>query len=217
MHRIIFSNYKTDTSIKIKISFIDKLKTIIRYPFETSTLPFNLFKLLIIKLRFYDQIKLGKNIYLLGKYNINFREEEKDKSGRITIGNNFYIRKGNNYPNNITSTHGGEIIIGDNVFFNGIELLSYKKIIIENDVMIGWGTEILDSDCHPIDLKHPLVSKKVVIKKKSWIASNCIILKGVTIGEGAVVAAGSVVHNDVPAHTIVAGNPAKVIKKIGKR
>ena len=43
---------------------------------------------------------------------------------------------------------------------------------------------------------------------------NCIILKGVTIGEGAIVGAGSVVTKDVPAWTVVAGNPAKIVKKL---
>lgn len=45
---------------------------------------------------------------------------------------------------------------------------------------------------------------------------NCIILKGVTIGEGAIVGAGSVVTKDVPAWTVVAGNPAKVVKTLTK-
>ena len=45
---------------------------------------------------------------------------------------------------------------------------------------------------------------------------NCIILKGVTIGEGAIVGAGSVVTKDVPAWTVVAGNPAKVVKTLSK-
>ena len=48
----------------------------------------------------------------------------------------------------------------------------------------------------------------------AWIGFNSIILKGVTVGRGAVVGAGSVVTNDVPDHTVVAGNPARVIKKL---
>ena len=48
------------------------------------------------------------------------------------------------------------------------------------------------------------------------IGMNCIILKGVTIGEGAIVGAGSVVTKDVPAWTVVAGNPAIFVKKISE-
>lgn len=54
----------------------------------------------------------------------------------------------------------------------------------------------------------------VKISDKVWIGFNSIILKGVTIGEGAVVGAGSVVTKDVPAWTVVAGNPARIIREI---
>ncbi len=53
-----------------------------------------------------------------------------------------------------------------------------------------------------------------MIVNKVWIGFNVIILKGVTIGEGAIVAAGAVVTKDVSAWTIVAGNPAVVVKKL---
>jgi acetyltransferase-like isoleucine patch superfamily enzyme len=54
------------------------------------------------------------------------------------------------------------------------------------------------------------------VKDKVWIGFNCIILKGVIIGEGAVIGSGSVVTHDVPAWTVVGGNPAIVIKKISE-
>jgi len=52
------------------------------------------------------------------------------------------------------------------------------------------------------------------ISDKVWIGFNVIILKGVNIGEGAIIAAGSVVTKDVPAWTLVGGNPARVIKQL---
>jgi acetyltransferase-like isoleucine patch superfamily enzyme len=56
--------------------------------------------------------------------------------------------------------------------------------------------------------------KPVKINDRVWIGFNSIILKGVTIGEGGIVGAGSVVTKDVPPYTIVAGNPARVIREI---
>jgi galactoside O-acetyltransferase len=57
---------------------------------------------------------------------------------------------------------------------------------------------------------------KIEIKDKAWIGFNSIILKGVTIGEGSVVASGSVVTKDVPDFTLVAGNPARIIKHLNQ-
>jgi len=54
--------------------------------------------------------------------------------------------------------------------------------------------------------------REVIIKDRVWIASRAIILPGTTIGEGAVVAAGAVVRGEVPPWSIVAGNPARVVK-----
>ena len=59
-----------------------------------------------------------------------------------------------------------------------------------------------------------IITAKIVINDYAWINFNSIILKGVTIGEGAIVAAGAVVTQDVPPFTLVAGNPAKVVKKL---
>lgn len=59
-----------------------------------------------------------------------------------------------------------------------------------------------------------VVMGPVRIEDHAWVGFNVIILKGVTIGEGAIVAAGSVVTKDVPAFTVVAGNPARVIREL---
>jgi galactoside O-acetyltransferase len=59
-----------------------------------------------------------------------------------------------------------------------------------------------------------VIRKPVKIEDKVWIGFNSIILKGVTVGEGAIVGAGSVVTKDVPPYTIVAGNPARIIREL---
>lgn len=124
---------------------------------------------------------------------------------------------------------GASIYIGKRVFMNG-NLISAQRIEIGDDVMISWGVTIVDHDSHSIsfskrseDVTNWQIGKKdwshvkispVKICDKVWIGFNSIILKGINIGEGAVVGAGSVVTKDVPAWTIVAGNPARIIREI---
>jgi acetyltransferase-like isoleucine patch superfamily enzyme len=121
------------------------------------------------------------------------------------------------------------VSIGKRSFVNAM-IVSANGIEIGDDVMIAWGTIIVDHNSHSIsfserseDVINWLEGKKdwtnvkiapVKIYNKVWIGFNCIILKGVTIGEGSVVGAGSVVTKDVPAWTIVAGNPARIIREI---
>lgn len=57
----------------------------------------------------------------------------------------------------------------------------------------------------------------MLIDKNAWLGANSTILPGVTVGKNAVIAAGAVVTKDVPANTVVAGVPAKIIKKIGEK
>ena len=72
---------------------------------------------------------------------------------------------------------------------------------------------IRDYDGHTIDLPGYEIAKPIHIGEHVWIGNRAIILKGVTIGDGAIVAAGALVTGDVPAHTIVAGVPARIIKE----
>ena len=75
--------------------------------------------------------------------------------------------------------------------------------------------KILDSDWHTIyDITGECINppEPIIIGDNVWLGINSIILKGVTRGDNAIVAAGSVVTKNVPPNSIVAGNPAKVIK-----
>jgi acetyltransferase-like isoleucine patch superfamily enzyme len=121
------------------------------------------------------------------------------------------------------------ITIGDRVFMNGT-LIAAHCIELGDDILMAWGITVVDHNSHSIsfskrsadvvnwqsgikDWTHVKMAT-VKISNKVWIGFNAIILKGVTIGEGAVVAAGAVVTKDVPAWTVVAGNPARVIREI---
>jgi acetyltransferase-like isoleucine patch superfamily enzyme len=111
---------------------------------------------------------------------------------------------------------GRHIQIGKNVFINhACTFLDLGGIIIEDDVLIGPKVSIITEN-HPLDpeKRKMLEVKPVIIKRNSWIGANATILPGVTINENSVVAAGAIVTKDVPANTVVAGIPAKVIKNI---
>jgi len=105
-----------------------------------------------------------------------------------------------------------ELSIGENCFIARFTtmLVAGSRLDIEDDVTITTGVNIV---CHnPGKFKKPY--ENVTIRKGAYIGTGAIILPGVTIGEDAVVAAGAVVSKDVPKKTIVAGVPAKVIRKL---
>lgn len=111
---------------------------------------------------------------------------------------------------------GRSIRLGKNVFINhACSFLDIGGITIEDDVQIGPRVN-LTSENHPLDPdeRKTLLLKPIVIKRNAWVGAGATILPGVTVGENAVVAAGAVVSRDVPANTIVAGIPAKVVKTI---
>lgn len=104
--------------------------------------------------------------------------------------------------------------LGKNVFINhDCSFLDIGGITIEDDVLIGPKVSLI-TESHPLNPseRQALIVKPVVIKRNAWLGAGATILPGVTVGENAVVAAGSVVSKDVPANTVVAGVPAKVIK-----
>lgn len=93
-------------------------------------------------------------------------------------------------------------------------------ITMGDDVLCGPGVHIYVNN-HDFDNKGMAIidlpetaSKPVVVERGAWIGANAILLPGVVIGEHSVVGAGSVVTKSVPSHTVVAGNPARVIREL---
>lgn len=107
--------------------------------------------------------------------------------------------------------YGTNITIGDNVFINfNCVFLDCGAITIGSNVLIGPSVQLYAAT-HPVDYlerqKHEM-TKPIVIGSNVWIGGGAVVCPGVTIGDRSVVAAGSVVVHDVPADTLVAGNPA---------
>lgn len=154
-----------------------------------------------------------------------------EKNGRLVIGKNF---KCNNKikSNSIgliqpcvfnIATAGAEIVIGNNVGISGSTINATKSITIGNNVLIGSGCLITDTDSHPIDWQDRInnrnertMSSPIIIEDNVFIGARSIILKGVTIGMNSVIGAGSVVAKSIPANCIAGGNPAKVIKYLNE-
>ncbi len=126
---------------------------------------------------------------------------------------------------NVPDIQRPELIIGDDVIVGyRCEINVARSVRIGHHVLIATGVKIFDNNSHPIDpelrrANAPMTGEDiapVVIHDDVWIGMEAVILKGVTIGQGAIVAIGSVVTKNVPERVIVAGNPAKVVKIIGR-
>ena len=114
---------------------------------------------------------------------------------------------------------GKNLILGKNVFFNsGCKVQDQGGITIGDGTLIGHNV-VLATLNHGIspDERHDLFPAPIHIGKNVWIGANATVLPGVTIGDNAVIAAGAVVTKDVPANVVVAGVPAKVIRKTEKK
>lgn len=112
--------------------------------------------------------------------------------------------------------YGRNIHLGKNVFINsGVTFTDMGGIYLADDVLIGPNATLISVN-HPLaaDQRHGVELKPVHIHRNAWVGANATILPGVTVGENAVVAAGAVVSRNVPANTVVAGVPARVIKTI---
>jgi acetyltransferase-like isoleucine patch superfamily enzyme len=149
-------------------------------------------------------------------------------SGKIRLGKNVRITSsfngnpvGGQSKTCFLITREGKISIGNNVAISNSTIVSMNEIEIKDDVMIGGGVQIFDTDFHSINYDNRLMSPdpdiktaRVVINKGAFIGARAIILKGVTIGEKSVVAAGAIVTKNIPPFQIWGGNPAKFIKNL---
>lgn len=110
---------------------------------------------------------------------------------------------------------GGHIEIGAGSVVNrGASIASVAHVHIGRHVLISQYVDIMDTDFHSVEDRFRAEARPITIGDHVWLGTKAVVLKGVTIGEGAVVSAGSVVATDVPPRVVVAGNPARIIRKL---
>lgn len=140
------------------------------------------------------------------------------RAGRIEVGENTLFQPHCWLTLNLDSAR---IEIGANCFINlGVMLAAQDRITIGDWTMIANGSFIgdaahrFDDPETPVPLQGFTSKGPVSIGENCWLGANVVVTSGVTIGDRCVIGAGSVVTTDVPADSIAAGAPAKVIKQI---
>jgi acetyltransferase-like isoleucine patch superfamily enzyme len=134
-----------------------------------------------------------------------------------------------------TFAHAGSIRIGEWTFVGeGTRIWSAAEVVIGDRVLISHNASIVDTTSHPTGARlrfrqtkailtrgHPkedpgLKSDPIHIGNDVWISFGATIMRGVTVGEGAIIGACSVVTHDVEPWTVVAGNPAMIIRRLDR-
>jgi len=165
-------------------------------------------------------VKYPKNGSIKGKINLVNRGQITFGYGCIINGKNKYNPIGYGDGCNFVAENGAKIAVGKNVGMSNCTLYSRESITIGDNVLLGGGVKIYDTDFHSLDAKYRgktedkkhTKNKPVIIEDSVFVGAGTIILKGVNIGAQAVIGAGSVVTKDIPAGEIWAGNPAKKIR-----
>lgn len=167
-------------------------------------------------------VELGGRIQFIGRPVISVAD-----GGRIVIGDGVVLRSavrstplGCSQPCVLrVLSPGGQVSIGPRVGMSAAIVCAGVSIEIGEGTIIGSGAIVLDNDFHAptgdwdwMD-EHHTTARPVRIGRGVFIGTRAIVLKGVTVGDRAVIGAGAVVVEDVPAGSVVAGNPARVVRE----
>jgi len=153
---------------------------------------------------------------------------QRHRGSRIALGDGLTLRS---WPRSnplaptapvVLSTRRADAVIeiGEDCGFTGTTLVAADRITMGDRVLVGGNASIVDFDFHPLTPEERAeninagAAAPIVIEDDVFVGMEALILKGVTVGEGAVVGAGSVVTQDVPPRTVVAGNPAEVVRSL---
>jgi acetyltransferase-like isoleucine patch superfamily enzyme len=168
------------------------------------------------------KLRAGARVYSGAKI-----RNARGDSGKIVIGPHTRV-----LGELFTFAHGGEIRIGEWCYIGeASRIWSAISIELGDRVLVSHSVNIFDSLTHPIgaaarheqvkqifEQGHPLSlsldESPVRIQNDAWIGAGAMIMRGVTVGEGGIVAAGAIVTRDVPPYSIVAGNPAVLVREL---
>jgi len=114
--------------------------------------------------------------------------------------------------------YGYNVAVGDDFFANyGCVFLDTNPVTFGDRCLLGPGVHVYAAT-HPLDPEERAAGRErgepVTVGDDAWIGGRAVLNPGVTVGDGAVIGSGAVVTEDVPARTVVAGNPAEVIREI---
>jgi acetyltransferase-like isoleucine patch superfamily enzyme len=185
-----------------------------------------------ISFRYRKTLKFHRSSVFLKLFSIS-----NPRHNKVIVGEDCLIA-----ANVIFEGTGGEVLIGNRVYIGSSKIFCRNRVVFEDNILVSWGVTFYDHNSHSLDYLDrrrditnvlagyknengdylnnkdwsSVKSAQIIIKSDSWIGMDAMILKGVTVGEGAIVAARSVVSKDVPPFTVVAGNPAKIVKYLIK-
>ena len=168
----------------------------------------------------YSRMDIHKSakLNIKGKLIVGLNENRKSKkettifvgeNAKLNVKEKLVIGAGTD----IRILKNAELTIGRGFMNANNQIICEEKITIGNHVLMARDVIIRDTDSHEILENNYKKTKPISIGNHVWIGTRAMIMKGVTIGDGAIVAAGAIVTKDVPANTIVAGVPAKVIRE----
>jgi acetyltransferase-like isoleucine patch superfamily enzyme len=166
-------------------------------------------------------VRKGAIIELGGRLTLGTSDKERPIVSRLPINLFFGKRSKIKIGHSVSAGAGVNIIVKDNAaltignntyFTSDMHLEVVHSVSIGNDCAISWGVTIIDDDHHRIKGASSQQGN-VVIGNKVWIGCNATILKNSTIGNNCVIGANSLVKGTFPDNSLIAGNPARIIKK----
>jgi acetyltransferase-like isoleucine patch superfamily enzyme len=168
-----------------------------------------------------SKVRLGGGVSAIGMPTVSIMpgSECSIGSGSTLVSVSFATALGVNHPVVLRTLRAeARIEIGCRVGISGGSICAAELVRIGDNTMLGANVTIADTDFHSLDAVHRAARDEsdvgvapVIVGRNVFIGTNCVVLKGVTIGDNSVIGAGSVVTKSMPADSVAAGNPCRVV------